>query len=220
MGTDNLGRDVLSRVIYGARVSIGIGVAVQLIALAVGMTLGSVAGFYGGIVDYLIMRAVDTMMAFPGLLLTILIMVVAGPGLQNVVVALVISAWVPVCRLTRAQILSLREQEFVMAARAIGASDRRLVLRHLIPNSLAPIIVAATLGVPMAIFGEAGLSFIGIGILPPTPSWGQMVGEHYLAIQAFWHLPLFPALTLGLAMLSFTLLGDGLQDALAPSGRK
>jgi oligopeptide transport system permease protein len=220
MGTDLIGRDSLSRVMYGARISISVGLLVQAWALACGMTLGSVAGYYGGAVDYFIMRLVDVMMAFPGILLVILIMVMLGPGLSNVLIALGATAWLPICRLTRAALLSLREQEFVVAARAVGVHSRQIILRHLIPNALSPIIVAVMLGIPAAIFGEAGLSFIGVGITPPTPSWGQMVGEYYRDVQAFWYLPFFPALMIGITMLSFTLVGDGLQDALNPRERR
>ncbi len=220
MGTDVMGRDLFSRVIQGARVSITVGVAVQLCALLLGLPLGGIAGYYGGWVDYVIMRIVDALMAFPRMLTVMLIMVALGPGLTNVLIALGLTSWLPICRLARGQCLSLREKEFVVAARAIGASDRQIVVRHLLANALSPIIVAVTLGIPAAIVGEAGLSFIGIGVLPPMPSWGQMVGEYYKMIQSCWHLPLFPALTLGLTTLSFTLLGDGLQEALTPSVRR
>ena len=219
MGTDPIGRDLLSRVIYGARVSLSIAVTVQLIGVAIGMPLGLIAGFYGGLIDQLIMRFVDTMLAFPILLVVILIMVVLGPGYINVLIGLGMTSWLQICRLTRGGALDVRESEFVIAARAIGASNFRIILKHILPNVLSPIIVTVVLGIPQTIFREASLSFIGIGITPPTPSWGQMVGEYYSLIQAFWWMPFFPALMIGITMLSFTLVGDKLQDALA-LGRK
>jgi ABC-type dipeptide/oligopeptide/nickel transport system permease subunit len=218
MGTDDLGRDVLSRVIYGGRVSISIGVLVQLAAVLIGLPLGALAGYYGGTADYIITRLVDIMMAFPSLMLAIIIMVVLGPGYGNVLFSMVIVSWPLVCRLARGQVLQLRESEFVLAARTIGASDRRIIFRHILPHLFGPVIVAVTLGIPATIFRESGLSFLGIGIVPPTPSWGQMVGEYYLQIQTYWHIPLFPAIALGLAILGFTFMGDGLQDALSPKG--
>jgi ABC-type dipeptide/oligopeptide/nickel transport system permease subunit len=211
---------MLSRVIYGGRASISIGVLVQLAALAVGVPLGAWGGYYGGKADLIVTRLVDFIMAFPSLLLALLLLVTLGPGYNNVLFAMAVVAWPLVCRLVRGQFLSLRESEYVLAARAIGATDRQIIFRHILPNSLSPIIVAVTLGIPATIFREAGLSFLGIGIVPPTPSWGQMVGEYYLSIQAYWHLPVFPALVLGFAILSFTLVGDGLQDALSPKDRR
>jgi len=219
MGTDELGRDYLSRMIFGSRVSIAIGLGVQLVALLIGVPLGALAGVMGGRVDYLVMRLVDIVYALPGLLLTILIMVVLGSGFLNVFLALSIHSWIEVCRLTRGTILSLREREFVEAARALGSSRLQIVLKHLLPNSLSPVIVAATLGVPTAIFGEAGLSFIGIGVNPPVPSWGQMVGLYYRDMQAYYHLALLPALMIAITTLAFVLVGDGLRDALDPTSR-
>jgi ABC-type dipeptide/oligopeptide/nickel transport system permease subunit len=218
MGTDLIGRDLLSRVIYGGRISISIGLLVQVTALLIGLPLGAVAGYFGGYIDLAVTRLIDFFMAFPSLLLAILIMVALGPGYSNVLFAMAVVTWPPICRLVRGQFLSLRERDYVLAARSIGMSESRVIFKHILPNSIAPVIVAITFGIPAAIFREAGLSFLGIGIVPPTPSWGQMVGEYYLAIQAFWHLPVFPALTLGFAILAFTFVGDGLQDALSPKG--
>jgi ABC-type dipeptide/oligopeptide/nickel transport system permease subunit len=216
MGTDDLGRDVLSRVLYGGRVSISIGVQVQVLALLIGAPLGVLAAYFGGWVDFAITRLIDVMMGFPSLMLAIVLMVVLGPGYTNVLFTMVIVAWPFVCRLVRARVLQLREAEFVTAARAVGASDRRIMFRHILPHVSGPIIVAFTLGIPATIFREAGLSFLGIGILPPTPSWGQMIGEYYQQIHTYWHIAVFPALALGLAILVFTFTGNGLEDALAP----
>lgn len=218
MGTDLLGRDQLSRILYGGQISISIGFLVQLSALLIGLPLGAWGGYKGGKADFIVTRLIDAFMAFPSLLFAILIMVVLGPGYLNVFLAMIIVSWPPVCRLVRGQFLTLREREYVIAARAIGCKDRQIIFRHIMPNAMGPIIVAVTLGIPATIFREAGLSFIGIGIVPPTPSWGQMVGEYYLMIQAAWHLPVFPALVLGFAILVFTFVGDGLQDALSPQG--
>lgn len=217
MGTDELGRDYLSRIIYGSRVSMAIGLGVQLLSSLIGVSLGALAGMIGGKVDYLIMRIVDIVYALPGLLLTILIMVVLGSGFMNVFLALTVHSWIGICRLTRGTILSLREKEFVEAARAVGASRMHIIRKHLIPNCLSPLIVTFTLGVPATIFGEAGLSFMGIGINPPEPSWGQMVGLYYRGMQAYWHLALFPALMIAISTLAFVLVGDGLRDALDPT---
>jgi ABC-type dipeptide/oligopeptide/nickel transport system permease subunit len=216
MGTDELGRDVLSRVIYGGRVSISIGVIVQLTAVLIGLPLGALAGYYGGWIDYLVTRLIDVFMAFPSLMMAIFLMVVVGPGYGNVLFAMILVAWPFICRLVRSQFLQFRESEFVLAARAIGVKDRQIIFKHIMPNVVGTVIVAVTLGIPQVIFRESGLSFLGIGIVPPTPSWGQMVGENYMQIQAYWHITLFPALVLGLAILAFTFVGNGLQDALSP----
>ena len=217
MGTDGLGRDFLSRVIYGSRVSITVGVVVQLVAFFVGMPLGAIAGLYGGKADYLLMRVVDIASAFPRLLFAILLMTLLGSGLSNILIAIAVTSWIEVARLTRGQILSLREKEFISAAVCLGAGSRRIVVRHLLPNCLTPLIVSLTLGIPRVIFTEAGLSFLGLGVNPPEPSWGQMVGESVAYIRYYWHMALFPAIMIGVTMLAFTLTGDGLRDALDPS---
>jgi len=216
MGTDGVGRDLYSRVVYGSRVSLLVGLTAQTIALGAGLPLGLSAGVLGGRVDFVVMRVVDALTAFPQVLFALLIMVVLGSGLGNILLAIGLHAWIPICRLVRAQSLREREQEYAEAARAQGAGRVRIVLRHILPNLLAPVIVAVTLGIPQAIFTEAALSFLGIGINPPTPSWGQMVGEGVNHIRFYWHLAFFPAVMIAFTMAGFVLLGDGLRDVLDP----
>jgi len=216
MGTDGVGRDLYSRVVYGSRVSLLVGFTAQAIALGVGLPLGLAAGEFGGRVDFAVMRVVDALTAFPLLLFALLIMVALGSGLGNILLAIGLHAWIPICRLVRAQCLREREREYTEAARAQGAGEARIVLRHILPNLLAPVIVAVTLGIPQAIFTEAALSFLGIGIKPPTPSWGQMVGEGVNHIRFYWHLAFFPAVMIACTMAGFVLLGDGLRDVLDP----
>jgi ABC-type dipeptide/oligopeptide/nickel transport system permease subunit len=216
LGTDLLGRDMLSRMIYGARVSILVGLVSQLIVLAIGVPIGALAGYNGGKLDLVLMRFVDIMYAFPNLLFVILVMSYLGKGLINIFIALGLTTWVTIARLTRAEFLSLRERDFILAARAIGAGPARIILHHLLPNALSPLIVAVTFGIPAAIFTEAALSFIGVGINPPMPSWGNMVGEHQQYLRSYWYLAVYPAGAIGLLMLGFIFLGDGLRDALDP----
>jgi ABC-type dipeptide/oligopeptide/nickel transport system permease subunit len=223
LGTDNVGRDFLSRLIYGARVSLIVGFSVQAIALLIGVTLGTLAGMFGGWVDYVVMRWVEVLTSIPIWLFALFIISVwrssgstGGSGLLNVIVAIGLIGWVDICRLTRAQLLALRQKDFVLAAHAIGANNFQIALHHLLPNALAPLIVAVTLGVPSAIFTEAGLSFLGFGINDPLPSWGKMVADSSSYIRVYWHLGLFPTLLIALTMLSFSFVGDGLRDALDP----
>jgi oligopeptide transport system permease protein len=219
MGTDGIGRDFFSRIVYGARTSLAVGLSAQAIALTLGILLGMAAGMRGGKVDFAIMRLVDAVWAFPRMLFAIMILTVLGSGFGNVLLAIAVAGWIPICRLTRAQLLGQRERDYVTAARALGASEGHIARIHLLPNIAGPLIVALTLGVPEAIFAEAGLSFLGIGINPPIPSWGQMVGESVSTIRFYWYLALFPALMIGLTMLGFVLLGDGLRDALDPRSK-
>jgi oligopeptide transport system permease protein len=217
MGTDLNGRDLWSRIVHGARVSLSIGLLAQFLAFTIGIPLGGIAGWKGGQVDFLVMRLVDIMSAIPTLLFAFLIMARLGAGFWNVMFAIGLTSWIRICRLTRAQFLALREKEYVEASRMIGADSWRIIRFHLLPNSLAPIIVSLTLGIPTAIFSEASLSFLGVGINPPMPSWGQMLGRDGITNMTFyWHLALFPALMIALTMLGFTLMGDGLRDALDP----
>ena len=216
LGTDQLGRDVFSRMIYGARVSMLVGLGAQVIVVLVGVPMGALSGYFGGRLDLFLTRFIDVMYAFPRLLFVILLMSMLGAGLVNIFIALGLTGWVGIARQTRAQILALKQTEFVESARALGGGWFRVLGRHLLPNALTPIIVAVTFGVPEAIFTEAALSFIGVGINPPTPSWGQMVGENHQYLRSFWHLSIFPSVAIAVTMLSFTFFGDGLRDALDP----
>ena len=215
-GTDQIGRDMLSRMIYGARVSMLVGLGAQVIVVAIGVPIGALSGFVGGRTDLLLTRFIDVMYAFPRLLFVILVMSMLGAGLMNIFIAIGLTGWVGIARQTRAQVLAIKEKDFVDSARAMGAGFGRLLFRHVLPNALTPIVVAVTFGIPEAIFTEAALSFIGVGINPPTPSWGQMVGEGQQYLRSFWHLCVFPSIAIAVTMLSFTFFGDGVRDALDP----
>ncbi len=220
LGTDSVGRDQLSRLIYGARISLTIGLAVQIIAVIVGVSLGSAAGFLGGWADTIIMGIIEVFTAIPQLLFALFLLSIWGGGLFNLILALGLISWIEMCRLTRAQILSLREKEYIEAARAIGVTNTSIAWRHLLPNALSPLIISFTLGIPATMFAEAGLSFLGIGINDPIPSWGKMAGQSSSFIEVYWHLGLFPTLMIALTMLSFSFVGDGLRAALDPRASK
>jgi oligopeptide transport system permease protein len=215
-GTDQLGRDMLSRMIYGARVSMLVGLGAQVVIVLIGVPIGALAGWMGGRIDTLLTRFIDVMYAFPRLLFVILVMSMLGAGLLNIFIAIGLTGWVGIARQTRAQVLSLKEKEFVEGARALGAGFGRTLGKHVLPNALTPIVVAVTFGIPEAIFTEAALSFIGVGINPPTPSWGQMVGEGQQYLRSYWHLCVFPSIAIAVTMLAFTFFGDGVRDALDP----
>lgn len=224
LGTDDLGRDTLSRLLDGAQISLSVALVVQLVVLLIGVPMGALAGWFGGRLDTYLMRFTDVMYAFPDLLLIILFSVAfretafgrALNGLFLVFVAIGLTSWVTVARLVRGQMLSLKETEFVEAAKAIGVKDRNIVLRHLLPNGIGPIIVAVTLGIPSAILAEATLAYIGVGIQPPRASWGSLISEGVRYIRSEPHMVYLPAIAIAVALISFTFLGDGLRDALDP----
>jgi peptide/nickel transport system permease protein len=219
-GLDELGRDILARLLTGARISLLVGLAVVSVSSIVGMLLGSIAGYFGGRVDDLISRVVDVLMAFPGILLAIALVAVLGPSLTNVVLALAVIGWVGYARLVRGQALRARELDFVQAARALGASSTRIVLRHVLPTALPAVVVQATLGMAGAIIAEASLSFLGLGVQPPTPSWGTMLDAGRAHLFDAPHLTIFPGLSIALLVLGFNFLGDGLRDRVDPKAMK
>ena len=219
-GTDELGRDILSRVIYGARISMLVGSSVVLASLTLGLIFGSIAGYYGGMTDrFLNVIVMNAFMSFPGILLAIAFVAFLGPGIFNLIFALSLGGWVGYARLVRAQVLAVREREFVEAARALGASDTRIVTRHILPNIIQPVLVQAAIGMAGAILAEATMSFLGLGVPPPTASWGAMLNDARSHLFDSPHLVLFPAAAVMLAVLSFNFLGDGLRDYLDPRSR-
>jgi peptide/nickel transport system permease protein len=215
-GTDEIGRDVLTRVLHGARISLFVGLTVQVFATTIGVVLGLLAGYYGGFADLLIMRLVDIMYAIPPFLFAVFMVSLLRPTMWSVILTLTLSSWPLAARLMRAQVLSVKEQDAVLAARALGARDLRILIAHVAPNSLTPIIVQFTLGVATVIMAEAGLSFLGIGIRPPNPTWGGMISKAREFIRTDIHMTVFPAVVLGLTMIAINYLGDGLRDALDP----
>ncbi|UCD46351.1 MAG: ABC transporter permease [Deltaproteobacteria bacterium] len=214
LGQDRLGRDLLSRLLYGARISAVVGLGTVSLSLAIGLLAGSLSGFLGGRVDHLFMRLADILLAFPGILLAIAITSVLGPSLRNVLIALSALGWVGYARLIRGQILKVRELEFVQSARAVGSPPVRLLLVHILPNAVSPVIVEATFGIARAIVAEAGLSFLGLGVQPPAPSWGAMIneGRHFLFVAP--HLTTVPGLAIMITVMAFNFLGDGIRDAM------
>lgn len=219
-GTDNLGRDIFIRVLYGARISLAIGIVASLLNLFIGVIYGGIAGFFGGKIDRIMMNIVDILYSVPTLLYVILLMVILKPGLINIFIALGISYWLQMARIVRGQILSMKEQEFILAARTIGVSKKRILFRHLLPNAMGAIIVTMTLAIPDAIFTEAFLSFIGLGVSAPMASWGVLASEGVNNLRAYPFQLFFPAVAISVTMLAFNFLGDGLRDVLDPKMRR
>ncbi len=219
LGTDQIGRDVLSRLIYGARVSIGIGIGAVLFGAVIGITLGLIAGFFRGVVDEVIMRVVEVLLAFPGLILALGLLAALGQSVTTLIIAIGVFSVPGLARLVRSRVLSVREEDYILAARTLGASNTRIILNHVWPNSMAPVIVQMSIAMGVAVLIEAALSFLGVGVPPPTPSWGAMLQESFEFLSTEPLLSIVPGAAIFLLVLSFNLLGDGLRDALNPSLR-
>jgi peptide/nickel transport system permease protein len=216
LGTDDLGRDVLARILYGARISLLVGFIAVGISTFIGILLGALAGFYGRWVDSLIMRFVDIMLCFPSFFLILAVIAFLEPSIWNIMIIIGLTSWMGVARLVRAEFLSLRERDFVLAARALGARDARIIFRHILPNAISPVLVSATLGIAGAILTESALSFLGIGVQPPTPSWGNMLIAGKQTLGTAWWLSVFPGLAILFTVLGYNLLGEGIRDAMDP----
>jgi oligopeptide transport system permease protein len=219
-GADILGRDVLSRLMVGAQISLIVGVGTQVLVLAVGVPIGLLAGYYRGWLDTIISFVINVFYGIPDLLVAMILLLLLGPSLNNIIIAIVATRWMDMTRLVRGQTMALREREFIEAARSSGAKPAKILFGHILPNSLGPIIVQATFGVPAAILFEAFLSFLGIGVQPPTPSWGSMAADGLAAIRIAPHMVIFPSIALSLTLMAFNFLGDGLRDALDPRQKR
>ncbi len=219
LGYDEIGRDELSRIIYGARIALLVAILATAIAVTIGVAVGSVAGYFGGWIDSVLSRLVDTIMAFPTLALLIALVAVVGPSLRTTILVIGATVWAAYARVARADVLSVRERDFILAARAAGATDRRIIVRHVVPNVLGPIIVLSTLAVGSIIILEAALSFLGLGVQPPTADWGTMLASGRAYVQVYPHIVIAPGIMISLTVLAFNLIGDGLRDALDPRQR-
>jgi len=217
MGTDDLGRDVMSRLMYGGRISIAVGILAQITQVVIGLPIGAVAGLMGRWVDYAFMRLIDILSSVPNMLLYLLMVLVLPRGFVSIVIALSVTGWIGIARLVRGQVLSLKTTDYVRAARGMGADTRHIIVSHLVRNTLSPVVVSITIGIPGSMMAEAGLSFLGLGITPPMTSWVQMMGLYQAYIQTSWHLTVFPALVLSLTMLAWFVLGDAMRDAFDPT---
>lgn len=220
LGADELGRDILSRLMVGAQISLVVGVGTQILVIAVGVPIGLLAGYYRGWLDTIVSFIINVFYGIPDILVAMIMVFLLGPSLKNIIIAIVATRWMDMARLVRGQAFSLREREFIEAARASGARPLKMLFGHLFPNALGPIIVQATLGIPAAILFEAFLSFLGVGVQPPTPSWGSMANEGVAAIQYAPHMVIAPSIALSLTLMAFNFLGDGLRDALDPRSRR
>jgi peptide/nickel transport system permease protein len=216
MGTDQYGRDILSRLIYSARISLSVGLVAVSIYVLIGTTVGAFAGYYGGFMDGILMRITDIFLCIPTFLLILMVVAFVGPNIVNIMVVIGLTSWTDVARLVRGEILTLKEREFIQAARVIGMRDTRIILRHLLPNAMGPVLVVATLGIGGAILVESALSYLGLGVQPPTPSWGNMLEEGKDHLTDAWWLITFPGLAIFLTVLAYNLLGEGLRDYLDP----
>lgn len=219
LGNDDIGRDILSRLIYGTRIALIVGIGATSIAVSIGVIVGATAGYFGGKIDFLLSRLIDTLMAFPLLALLLTLSTVFGPSLRNVVLVIGCTVWASYARVVRAEVLSLRERDYVLAARAAGSTNRRIILRHLIPNALGPVIILASLAVGGIVILESALSFLGLGVQRPTASWGTMLSDGRDYLRNYPHIAVFPGIAIALTVLAFNLVGDGLRDALDPRQR-